>query len=111
MANVMDEIRDEISRNKVMLYMKGTPRAPQCGFSATTVAVLDELGYPYASVDVLAEPAKRQAIKEFSNWPTVPQVYVNGTFIGGCDIVQEMYASGELQQLLQEAFADEAARG
>ena len=107
MADVMDEIRDEISQNTIIIYMKGTPQSPQCGFSATTVAMLDDLGYPYAAVDVLAEPAKRQAIKEFSNWPTIPQVYVNGTFIGGCDIVQEMYASGELQQLLKEAFAGE----
>ena len=105
MADVMDEIRKEVSENKVLIYMKGTPAFPQCGFSATTVAVFDELGYPYSTVNILEDQAKREAVKVFSNWPTIPQVYVNGQFVGGCDIVVEMFESGELKRLLSEAYA------
>lgn len=110
MPNVMDEIREEIGKNTILVYMKGTPSAPQCGFSARTVAILEDLGCPFVAVDVLAQPEKRDAIKAYSNWPTIPQVYVGGQFIGGCDIMMELYESGELKRLLGEAFADAPAQ-
>ena len=97
---VFDRIRQDISSNDVVLYMKGTPVFPQCGFSAAVVQVLTHLGVKFKGIDVLTDPSLRQGIKEFSNWPTIPQLYVKGEFIGGCDIVREMYGSGELQELL-----------
>ena len=103
--DVMAEIENEIRNNKVMIYMKGTPSFPQCGFSAATIEIFEELGRPFGSVDVLSQPAKRDAIKRYSNWPTVPQVYVDGKFIGGCDIVREMHARGELAPLIRNAVA------
>jgi monothiol glutaredoxin len=102
---VFTEIENEIRNNKIMIYMKGTPSFPQCGFSAATIEIFEELGRPFGSVDVLSQPAKREGIKRFSNWPTIPQVYVDGKFIGGCDIVREMYAKGELKKLLDASFA------
>src|SRR5438552_1039350 len=105
MTDVVDEIAREVKDNKVVVYMKGTPSFPMCGFSAATVQVLREVGVPFKAVDVLAEPEKRDAIKRFSNWPTIPQVYVGGKFIGGCDIVREMHARGELAPLLRAAVA------
>jgi monothiol glutaredoxin len=93
-------IQNDIESNDVVLYMKGTPVFPQCGFSAAVVGVLTHMGVPFKSVDVLADPEIRQGIKEFSNWPTIPQVYVKGEFVGGCDIVREMYQTGELADLL-----------
>ena len=107
--DVASEIREEIAQNKIIVYMKGTPSFPQCGFSAATVAALHETGYPFAHVNILEDQEKREAIKAFSSWPTIPQVYIDGKFIGGCDIVQELYASGELEQLLKEAFAESQA--
>ncbi len=98
--NVMDEIRDEVTSNKVVLYMKGTPSFPMCGFSATVVGVLQQHGKPFAHVNILEDQEKREAIKQFSSWPTIPQLYVNGEFVGGCDIVQELHGSGELGKLL-----------
>jgi monothiol glutaredoxin len=95
-----ERIADIVARNPVVLFMKGQPAAPQCGFSAGVVKILDALAVPFAGVDVLADPFLREGIKEYSDWPTIPQLYVNGTFVGGCDIVREMYASGELQTLL-----------
>jgi monothiol glutaredoxin len=95
------KIEAQIKNNKIMVYMKGTPDMPQCGFSAATVQVLRSLGYPFATVNVLEDQELRQGIKEFSNWPTIPQVYINGEFIGGCDIILEMHQRGELSQLLQ----------
>ena len=101
MSDIQDTIRDQVSRNRVVLYMKGTPQFPQCGFSATVAEVLKRCGVTeYTSFNVLQDDALRQGIKAFSNWPTVPQLYVDGEFVGGCDIVREMYTSGELQQLL-----------
>jgi monothiol glutaredoxin len=99
---VLDRIGEEIAANDVVLFMKGTPQVPQCGFSAAVTNVLLQLGVPFKGVDVLADDAIRQGIKVFSNWPTIPQVYVKGEFVGGCDIVREMYQSGELQRLLEE---------
>jgi monothiol glutaredoxin len=107
--DVQAEIKDEIGRNKILIYMKGTRLFPQCGFSAATVQVFERLGVPFETVDVLADPEKRQAIKEFTNWPTIPQVYVDGKFIGGCDIVCEMYERGELQGVVEAALGTRAA--
>lgn len=106
MSDVMERIREEIAANKILIYMKGDPTFPQCGFSAATVAVFQELGYPFATVDVLADPEKREAIKVFSRWPTIPQVYIGGKFIGGCDIVRELHATGELRRLVEAALAE-----
>jgi len=97
-----DQIAKDITENEVMLYMKGTPVFPQCGFSAAVVHVLSELGVKFKSADVLKDPELRQGIKEFSNWPTIPQLYVKGEFVGGCDIVKEMFESGELDTFLKE---------
>jgi monothiol glutaredoxin len=103
MDGVLQEIDNEVRNNKVVVYMKGTPAFPMCGFSAATVQVLREIGVPFKAIDILAEPEKRDAIKSYSNWPTIPQVYVGGKFIGGCDIVREMHARGELAPLLRAA--------
>jgi monothiol glutaredoxin len=100
--SVADTIQADIQSNDVVLYMKGTPIMPQCGFSAAVVQVLTNMGIKFKGVDVLADADIRQGIKEFSNWPTIPQLYVKGEFIGGCDIVREMYQNGELQTLLSE---------
>jgi monothiol glutaredoxin len=104
--NVHDRIREQITNHRIVLYMKGTPQFPQCGFSATTVEILRRCGVTdFKSVDVLQDSEIRQGIKEFTNWPTIPQLYLNGEFVGGCDIVKEMYQSGELQQLLAKKAA------
>jgi len=101
MSNLMfDRIKQDISGNDVVLYMKGTPVFPQCGFSAAVVQVLTHLGVKFKGIDVLSDPSLRQGIKDFSNWPTIPQLYVKGELVGGCDIVREMFQSGELQELL-----------
>ena len=105
---VMDEIRKEISENKVVLYMKGLPEAPRCGFSHAAADVLRQLNTPFLAINVLEDQEKWQAIKEFSDWPTIPQLYVAGEFVGGCDIMREMFAKGELQPLVEKAFADDA---
>jgi monothiol glutaredoxin len=97
---VQEHIEREIGEHDVVLFMKGTSVFPQCGFSSLVVQVLSRLGVKFKSVDVLSDPALRQGIKAFSDWPTVPQLYVKGEFVGGCDIVREMYESGELAQLL-----------
>ena len=98
---VMTRIQNDIHANPVVLYMKGTPVFPQCGFSAQVVQVLSMVGVKFKAFDVLADDRLRQGVKEFSNWPTVPQLYVKGEFVGGCDIVREMYQSGELAELLK----------
>jgi monothiol glutaredoxin len=102
MPSAQDRIADEVNSNDVLLFMKGTPVFPQCGFSAAVVQVLSQLGVKFKAIDVLKDPEIRQGIKEFSNWPTIPQLYVKGEFVGGCDIVREMYESGELKSLLAE---------
>ncbi|MDZ4737636.1 MAG: Grx4 family monothiol glutaredoxin [Rhodospirillaceae bacterium] len=99
---VIERIKQDISDNEVVLYMKGSPVFPQCGFSAAVVQILSNLGVRFKGIDVLTDPSLRQGIKEFSQWPTVPQLYVKGDFVGGCDIVREMYESGELEELLTE---------
>ena len=99
---VITRIRDELSSNDVVLFMKGTPVFPQCGFSAAVVQILNHVGVKFASVDVLMDPEIRQGIKEFTNWPTVPQLYVKGEFVGGCDIIREMFEQGELRDYLTE---------
>jgi monothiol glutaredoxin len=101
-STASDRIRADITENPVVLFMKGTPVFPQCGFSATVVQVLSHLGVKFKGIDVLADPEIRQGIKEFSSWPTIPQLYVKGEFVGGCDIVREMFQAGELQQLLKD---------
>lgn len=99
---VQDRIQHEITDTPVVLFMKGSPVFPQCGFSAAVVQILSQLGVKFKGVDVLSDPQIRQGIKEFSNWPTIPQLYVKGEFVGGCDIVREMYETGELQQVFEE---------
>ena len=98
--NVIDRIKREVGDNDVVLFMKGTPVFPQCGFSAAVVQVLTHLGVPFKGIDVLTDPSLRQGIKDFSNWPTIPQLYVKSEFVGGCDIIREMFQSGELTELL-----------
>ena len=104
--DVKDRIHQQVTSNPVVLYMKGTPQFPQCGFSATVAEILRRSGVDnYVAVNVLEDPEIRQGIKEYANWPTIPQLYVNGEFVGGCDILREMYASGELKQLLGKSPA------
>jgi len=104
MSDVKDVIRNQVTNNRVVLYMKGTPQFPQCGFSATATEILRRCGVTdFASFNVLVDAELRQGIKEFSDWPTIPQLYVDGEFVGGCDIMREMFQSGELQQLLATA--------
>jgi monothiol glutaredoxin len=95
-----EEIAKAIAENPVILFMKGTPEQPMCGFSARTVAILQSLGTPFAAIDVLPDPRIRQELSALSNWPTIPQLFIDGELIGGCDIVTEMYQSGELQRAL-----------
>lgn len=102
-------IQGLVASSPVFLFMKGTPTFPQCGFSSTVVAILDHLGVDYASANVLEDAELRQGIKEFSSWPTIPQLYVKGEFIGGCDIAKEMFQSGELKTLLVDKGVLEAA--
>jgi monothiol glutaredoxin len=101
MTNVNEKIKNIITKNDVVLFMKGTPEMPQCGFSMTVSNILKELKVKFSGINVLADPEIRQGIKDFSNWPTVPQLYVKGEFIGGCDIAKEMYEKGELQKILK----------
>jgi monothiol glutaredoxin len=99
--NVLARIDEQVKKNKILIYMKGTPDFPMCGFSAATIQVLESYNVPYESVNVLEDPAIREGIKHYSNWPTIPQVYINGELIGGCDIVREMHANGELEPLIR----------
>ncbi len=105
MSNIVEQIESAIRDNKIMIFMKGNRSFPQCGFSAATVQVFEELGVPFETADVLSDPELRDGIKRYSNWPTIPQVYINGKFIGGCDIIRELYDSGELQPMVKSALA------
>jgi monothiol glutaredoxin len=102
MTDIHAQIDQEVKSTPVVLYMKGTPQMPMCGFSSQVAFILDKLGIDYKGVNVLADQGIREGIKAYANWPTIPQLYVKGEFIGGCDIVREMYQSGELKQLLAE---------
>ena len=99
---VQERIKQQIGEAPVVLYMKGTPVFPQCGFSATVVQILSHMGIKFKGVDVLADQSVREGIKQFSSWPTIPQLYVKGEFVGGCDIIREMFESGELKTLFEE---------
>ena len=101
-TNIQDYIKKEVSESEVLLFMKGTPVFPQCGFSSTVVQILTQIGVKYKSIDVLSDNEIRQGIKEFSDWPTIPQLYVKGEFIGGCDIIKEMFEKGDLQKKFAE---------
>jgi monothiol glutaredoxin len=109
MADAIERIRAAIASDKIVIFMKGNRNFPQCGFSAATVEVFEELGVPYTTVDVLADQEVREAVKTYSSWPTIPQVYINGKFVGGCDIIRELYQSGDLQTMVKQALG-EAAR-
>jgi monothiol glutaredoxin len=108
-SDAQSRIADIVGKNDVVLFMKGTALFPQCGFSSRAVAILDRLGVSYETVDVLQDPEIRQGIKDYSDWPTVPQLYVRGEFVGGSDIMMEMFENGELQQLLAAPNATEGA--
>ncbi len=106
MANepdVIEQIRQSVEKTPILLFMKGTASFPQCGFSARVISVLESYGVPFKTVDVLSNPLLREGIKRFASWPTIPQLYAGGKFVGGCDIVTEMHESGELEPLLREA--------
>src|SRR5580693_2087516 len=103
--NTQDKIKQQIAENPIIIYMKGNAELPMCGFSARAVHMLKSCGEPFTAVDVLQDEDIRQGIKIYSNWPTIPQLYVKGEFVGGCDIMTEMYESGELQQLINESGA------
>ncbi|MBC7883520.1 MAG: Grx4 family monothiol glutaredoxin [Anaerolineae bacterium] len=102
--SVQEKIDGLVKNNKLLVFMKGTPQFPQCGFSAATVQILSTVGYPFEAVNVLEDNEIRNGIKAYSNWPTIPQIFVDGEFIGGCDILIEMHNRGELKPLIQEAF-------
>lgn len=99
---VHDKIQNELDQNEVVLFMKGSPVFPQCGFSAAVVQILSHVGVKFKGIDVLQDPELREGVKDFTQWPTIPQLYVKGEFVGGCDIVREMFESGELQQVLEQ---------
>jgi monothiol glutaredoxin len=108
-VDAKSRIADIVKTNDVVLFMKGTALFPQCGFSSRAIAILDRLGTSYETVDVLQDPEIRQGIKDYSDWPTIPQLYVKGEFVGGSDIMMEMFESGELQELLGESASDAGA--
>jgi len=108
MSEAIERIESAIRSNKIHVFMKGNRSFPQCGFSAATVQILEDLGVPFATTDVLADPELRDEIKRYSNWPTIPQVYIGGKFVGGCDIIRELYESGELQTIVKAAVAQGA---
>ncbi len=108
MSEVAERIESAVKNNKIVIFMKGTRQFPQCGFSAATVQVFEALGVPFETVDVLTDPELREAIKHYSNWPTIPQVYIDGKFIGGCDIVRELNESGELKAIVKRALGEPA---
>ena len=101
--SIQDKIRQQLSSDKIVLYMKGTPQFPQCGFSAKASQMLSACGAKFTTYDILSDPEMRQGLKEYSHWPTFPQLYVNGELVGGCDIMTELYQKGELQKLVSQA--------
>jgi monothiol glutaredoxin len=101
--DVIKAIDEEVRQNPVVIYMKGTPRFPMCGFSAATIEVLNEVGVPFKAVDILADQDRREGVKAYTSWPTIPQVFVGGKFVGGCDIVRELHARGELAPMIRKA--------
>ncbi len=103
-GDVMNQIKSDVESNKILIYMKGTPASPQCGFSAATIKLFSSFNVPFATRDVIANNDLRQNVPQFSNWPTFPQIFINGKLVGGCDIVHEMNERGELAPLIQEAF-------
>lgn len=109
MSDVNAFIDSEVKSNDVVLFMKGTPQFPQCGFSGQVVQILDHLGVDYKGINVLEDMALREGVKAYTNWPTIPQLYVKGEFVGGCDIIREMFQAGELQTLLDEKAASQTA--
>ena len=102
--DLFKQIEKDVQSNKILIYMKGTPEAPLCGFSSATVQLIKSFGVPFASRDVIANPELREKVPEYSNWPTFPQIFINGKLIGGCDIVHEMHERGELEPLIKEAL-------
>ncbi|PJD94088.1 MAG: monothiol glutaredoxin, Grx4 family [Legionella sp.] len=108
MQDTLDKIKQQISENAILLYMKGNPKQPMCGFSARAVQCIEACGVAFSSVDVIAHPDIRQMLPQYANWPTFPQLYVKGDLVGGSDIIADMYASGELEPLLQSAASDVA---
>ncbi len=105
---VLDSIREQVTNNPIILYMKGSPQAPQCGFSARTVQALMACGERFAYVDILSNPEIRANLPQFSDWPTFPQLFVNGELVGGCDIITEMFEAGELQEVIKSASPSES---
>jgi monothiol glutaredoxin len=110
MANALEQIKSAVAGNKILIFMKGNRNFPQCGFSAATVQIFEQLGAPYETIDVLSDPEIRDQVKSYSNWPTIPQVYIDGKFVGGCDIVRELYETGELQTLVKSATGQAASQ-
>ncbi len=108
MSEVSERIQSAITDNRICIFMKGNRNFPMCGFSAATIQIFEQLAVPYGTVDVLSDPELREEIKMYSNWPTIPQVFVDGKFIGGCDIVRELYETGELQDLVKSALRQSA---
>ncbi len=106
--DIFERIRQQVESDSIVLYMKGTPSFPQCGFSQVAVEILRRLGVEFRTYDVLEDPALREGIKQFSNWPTIPQLYVNGEFIGGCDIMRSLYESGELEKIVSRTATERA---
>jgi monothiol glutaredoxin len=106
---VFDQIQQEIDSNSVVLFMKGSPMFPQCGFSAACVQILTQMEVKFKGIDVLSDPGVRDGIKDFTQWPTIPQLYVKGEFVGGCDIIREMYENGELKQVMDDKGAEYAS--
>lgn len=110
MADATEQIKSAVANNKILIFMKGTRNFPQCGFSAATVQVFEQLGVPFETVDVLADMEVREAVKRYTNWPTIPQVFISGKFVGGCDIIRELYESGELEPMVKEALGQGAGK-
>ena len=108
MSDIFKQIDADVKANKIMIFMKGNRSFPQCGFSAATVQIFNELGVDYKTADVLSDPELRDGIKSYSNWPTIPQVYINGKFVGGCDIIRELHENGELEPMVKAALAESA---